>query len=89
MNSFSNYGMQFDDSNFHLLFKYRARCFQLVKDIEKSMYSLDEAQKGIGGKPPNQKEIQRVIKFMIYKCVFTIIKIYFLFVSFELRSKPK
>ena len=32
----------------------------MVKDIEKSMYSLDEAQKGIGGKPANQKEIQRV-----------------------------
>ena len=41
-------------------YKYRSRCFQLVKDIEKSMYSLDEAQKGVGGKPPNQKEIQRV-----------------------------
>lgn len=24
------------------------------------MYSLDEAQKGVGGKPPNQKEIQRL-----------------------------
>lgn len=41
-------------------YKYRSRCFQLVKDIEKSMYSLDEAQKGVGGKPPNQKEIQRL-----------------------------
>ena len=41
-------------------YKYRSRCFQLIKDIEKSMYSLDEAQKGLGGKPPNQKEIQKV-----------------------------
>jgi hypothetical protein len=36
-------------------YKYRSRCCQLVKDIEKSMYSLDEAQKGVGGKPANQK----------------------------------
>ncbi len=41
-------------------YKYRSRCFQLAKDIEKSMYNLDEAQKGISGKPPNQKEIQKV-----------------------------
>jgi hypothetical protein len=41
-------------------YKYRSRCFQLIKDIEKSMYNLDEAQKGIAGKPPNQKEIQKV-----------------------------
>jgi nostrin len=41
-------------------YKYRSRCFQLVKEIEKSMYSLDEAQKGVSGKPPNQKEIQRL-----------------------------
>ncbi len=42
-------------------YKYRSRCFQLVKDIEKYMYSLDEAQKGVSGKPPNNKDIQRVI----------------------------
>jgi len=24
------------------------------------MYGLDEAQKGVGGKPPNNKEIQKV-----------------------------
>lgn len=41
-------------------YKYRSRCFQLSKDIEKSMYGLDEAQKGVGGKPPNQKEIQKL-----------------------------
>ena len=41
-------------------YKYRSRCFQLVKEIEKSMYNLDEAQKGIAGKPPNQKEIQKI-----------------------------
>lgn len=41
-------------------YKYRSRCFQLVKDIEKYMYSLDEAQKGVSGKPPNNKEIQKV-----------------------------
>jgi hypothetical protein len=26
------------------------------------MYNLDEAQKGVSGKPPNQKEIQKVFK---------------------------
>ena len=41
-------------------YKYRSRCFQLVKDIEKCMYGLDVAQKGVGGKPPNNKEIQKV-----------------------------
>lgn len=41
-------------------YKYRSRCFQLVKDIEKHMYSLDEAQKGVGGKPPNNKDIQKI-----------------------------
>lgn len=41
-------------------YKYRSRCFQLSKDIEKYMYSLDEAQKGVGGKPPNNKEIQKI-----------------------------
>ncbi len=32
----------------------------MAKEIEKSMYSLDEAQKGVGGKPPNQKEIMKL-----------------------------
>jgi len=33
------------------------------------MYSLDEAQKGIGSKPPNQKEVQKVI-FTIYSKLY-------------------
>lgn len=41
-------------------YKYRNRCFQLSKEIEKYMYSLDEAQKGVCGKPPNNKEIQKI-----------------------------
>ena len=32
------------------------------------MYSLDEAQKGVGGKPANQKEIQRVYRLLFYFC---------------------
>jgi hypothetical protein len=40
--------------------KYRLRCYKTVKDIENAMYSLNEAQKGIQGKPPKQKEIQKI-----------------------------
>ena len=40
--------------------KYRARCFKTVKDIENTMYALDEAQKGLNGKPPKQKDVQKL-----------------------------
>lgn len=41
-------------------YKYRARCFKTVKDIENTMYALDEAQKGMNGKPPKQKDVQKL-----------------------------
>jgi len=41
-------------------YKYRTRCFKTSKDIETTMYTLDEAQKGVGGKPPKQKDIQKL-----------------------------
>jgi hypothetical protein len=33
------------------------------------MYSLDEAQKGIGNKPPNQKEVQKVIFHDLFQLI--------------------
>lgn len=40
-------------------YKYRTRCFKTVKDIENTMYALDEA-KTINGKASKQKEIQKL-----------------------------
>ena len=73
-------------------YKYRSRCCQLVKDIEKSMYSLDEAQKGIGGKPANQKEIQRVSRrssSVFFLILFISVNFFCLFLCFRLSSKAK
>jgi hypothetical protein len=56
--------------------------------MEKSMYSLDEAQKGVGGKPANQKEIQRVYRLIFYFCLvnFSRHKNKFLFFSSDRKS---
>ena len=54
------------------------------------MYSLDEAQKGVGGKPPNQKEIQRVsVHCLVNFRVFNLPSILFnsFFPSFQLEAQ--